>query len=82
MEPIVTELYFQAGNIPMPPEDCKDYEQACQDIFATIHNMFVYYSKKGLEIWPKANREWLMKDTIKRFYNDLERIKIEGSKLH
>ena len=82
MEPRVTELYHRSGNIPMPPEDCKEYDRACQNLFATIHDMFLYYSKKGLEIWPKENRDWLMQDTIKRFYNDLERIRFEESKIH
>jgi len=82
MEPIVTELYLQSGNIPMPPEDCKDYDQACQNIFATIHDMFLYFSKRGLERWPKQNRDWLMQDTIKRFYNDMERIRFEESRIH
>ncbi len=82
MEPRVTELYHQSGNIPIPPEDCKEYDQACQNLFATIRDVFLYYSKKGLETWPKKNRDWLMRDTIKRFYNDLERIKFEESKIH
>jgi len=82
MEPRVTELYLQSGNIPMPPEDCKDYDQACQNIFATINNMFLYYSKKVLETWPKRNRDWLMQDTIKRFYDDWKRIEFEERKIH
>ena len=82
MEPRVTELILQSGNIPMSPEDCKDYDQACHNIFATSHDMFLYYSKSGLEIWPKSNRDWLMEDTIKRFYNDWKRIEFEESKIH
>jgi len=82
MEPRVTEFYLQSGNIPMPPEDCKDYDQACQNIFATIHDMFLYFSKRGLETWPKRNRDWLMQDTIKRFYNDMNRIRFEETKIH
>ena len=82
IEPRVTELYLQSGNIPMPPEDCKDYDQACQNIFATIDNMFLYFSKRGLGTWPKRNRDWLMQDTIKRFHDDLKRIEFEESKIH
>jgi len=82
MEPKVTELYFQSGNIPLSPEDCKEYDQACQNIFATIHEMFLYYSKRGLETWPKQNRDWLMQHTIKRFYDDWRRVKSEERKVH
>ena len=82
MEHRVTELYLQSGNIPMPPEDCKDYDQACHNIFATIHDMFIYYSKRGLETWPKSNRDWLMQDTIKRFYDGWKGIEFEERKIH
>ncbi len=82
MEPKITELLFQSDNIPLPPEDCKDYDQACQNIFVTIHNMFLYYSKRGLEKWPRQNRDWLMQDTIKRFYDDWSEIEFEERKIH
>jgi len=82
IEPRITELYFQSGNIPMPPEDCKDYDQACQNVFATIHDIFLYYSKKGLETWDRKNRKILMDITLQRFYDDLERVKFEEKKIH
>jgi len=82
MEPRLTELYHQSGNIPMPPEDCKDYDKECQNIFTTICNMFLCYDKRGLEIWSKRNRDLLTQDTIKRFYDELKRIEFEESKIH
>ena len=81
-EPRINDLIIQSGNIPMPPEDCKDYDQACQHIFGTIHNMFLYYSKNGLETWSQHNRDWLMQDTIKRFYDDLKKIEFEKGKIN
>ena len=81
MEPRATELYDQSGYIPIPPEECREYEQACQNILATIHDMFLYYSKRGIETWPKKSREWLMRDTIVRFYSDLKRIEFEEGKI-
>ena len=82
MEPKINELYEKSGNIPFSPPDCADYDEACQNIYSTIHDMFLYYTKRGLETWPKSNREWLMQDTIKRFYDDWKRIKFEESKIH
>jgi hypothetical protein len=82
MEPRVTELYLGSGNIPMPPEDCKDYYQACQNIFAIIHDMFIYYSERGLETWPKRNRDLLMQDDKKRFDEGMDKISIEESKIN
>jgi len=82
MEPKVTALFLKSDNIPEPPLDCKDYDQACRLVFATISALFLYYSKKGLETWSKKNRDFLMQDDITRFYNGLERIKFEENKLH
>jgi hypothetical protein len=82
MEPRVTELYLKSGNIPMPPEDCKDYYQACQNIFTIIHDMFIYYSERGLETWSKRNRGLLMQADIKRFHEGMERKNFEESKIH
>jgi len=82
IEPKITELYHQWGNVPMPPEDCKDYDQACQDIFTTVSNMFLCYDKKGLEIWSKQNRIYLTQIATKRFNDELERIRYEETKIH
>jgi hypothetical protein len=82
MEQEVAELYLQAGDIPLPPEDCKDYDQACQNLFGTIHDMFLLYSQRGLEIWAKSRREWLMQDRMQGFYDDLKRVEFEESKIH
>lgn len=82
MEPRVTELYRQSGNIPTPPPDCKDYDETCQNLFAIIHNMFLYYSQRGLKTWPKSNRDWLMQHDIKSFNEALDKVKFEGRKIH
>ncbi len=82
IEPRITELYHQSSNIPMPPEDCKDYDQACQNIFATVTNMFLCYDKRGLEIWSKKNRIYLTQDAIKRFHDEWKRIELEENKIH
>jgi hypothetical protein len=38
MEPRVKRLFFQAGDIPVAPSDCHDYDMACQDLFGTIND--------------------------------------------
>lgn len=82
MEPRVNNLYFKSHDIPQAPEDCEDYAQACQLLFGTIHDFFLYYSEKGLKTWPAQNRNVLMNLTIKRYYEDLERVKFEEKKIH
>jgi len=80
-EPRIAELYRQSGNIPKPPKECEDYDQACQNIFATIHDMFLYYTRNGLKTWDKKNRDLLMQKAIERFYENLKRIEIEKNKI-
>lgn len=78
----IDEFYYECGNLPIPPDDCMDYEQVCQNIFTTIHDISLYYSKKELETWPKKNREWLMQNTIKRCHEELRKLEFEESKIH
>jgi len=82
MEPRVTELYHLSGNIAFPPEDCKDYDQACQNVFATVDNMFLYHSQRGLETWPRKNRDWLLASSLEDFDTDVKAMKFEEDRLH
>ncbi len=81
MEPQVRELYLESGRIPLPPQDCGDYEQACQVVFAIIDNVFLFYSERGLRTWPKENRDWLMQDAVKRLRGEMKRVEFEEGKL-
>lgn len=78
----VNDLYLQSGNILFPPEDCKDFDQSCQNLFATIHNIYLYYSQKGIETWSKSKRDWLMLDKIRQFEDDMNTIEFEKRKIN
>ncbi|MBC8217238.1 MAG: hypothetical protein H8E73_02125 [Planctomycetes bacterium] len=75
-------LYDLASNLSFPPPECKEYDQACQNLFVAVHNMFLFYSDRGLETWQKSNREWLMQDTIKRYHDDIQKMEFEERKIH
>ena len=81
-QPEVDDLYRKAGNIQTAPVDCRDYDQECQNLFASVHNMFLYFSERGLELWPKQNREWLMQNTISLYKDDLAKVNFEEKKIH
>lgn len=82
LSPQIEDLYRKSGNSPLPPDDCKDYDQVCHNIFSTVHDFSLYFSEKGLETWPKNNREWLMQNTIKRYHEELKKLEYEESKIH
>lgn len=81
LAPKIDQIYNESGNVSLPPPDCKDFYQACQNIFATFHNMALYYSEIGLKQWKRNNRDSLMKSTIKSFLNEYEIVKFERKKL-
>jgi hypothetical protein len=76
------ESYNKSADLPLAPADCREYDNACQALFGTAHNMFLFYSEKGLATWPKENRDWLMRDTIKHFHEDRARMEFEQAKIH
>ena len=82
IEPTVSELYRKASHIPLEPEDCRAYAGACQSLFAIIHDIFLFYSKKGVDIWSKKDREYLVQDKIAQFKEYLPLINIEEKKLN
>jgi hypothetical protein len=60
----IDEVYFEANDTPFAPNDCKELDKLIQSYFAHCHNLFLYYSKKGLEIWKEENRLYLMNQDI------------------
>ena len=82
LEPRATELYLESGNIPYGPPDCHDFAQRCQELFVTIHDMFLYYSERGMATWETKNRDYLMSQTIQRYYDDLRNVEYEERKMH
>ncbi|MBN2597941.1 MAG: toll/interleukin-1 receptor domain-containing protein [Marinifilaceae bacterium] len=60
----INEIYNEATDMPFAPNDCKELDKLTQSYFAHSHNLFLYYSTKGLETWKEENRIYLMKQDI------------------
>lgn len=78
----VAELYRASGNVPFPPEDCRDYNERFHCLCAVVDDMFLLYSEDGLKTWPSKNRQVLMRDAVERFHEDLRGLEAEEQKLH
>jgi hypothetical protein len=76
----INEVYKEANDMPFAPNDCKELDKLTQSYFAHSHNLFLYYSKKGLETWKEENRIYLMKQDIDQVY-DLSK-KITNSRIN
>lgn len=78
---VIDTIYDEANNMPFAPYDCKELDKLIQSFFAHSHNLFLYYSKKGLETWQEENRIFLMKQDIAHL-NDLDdKIRVERDKV-
>ena len=80
--PQLESIYMKAGDIPLPPDDLKDYDEVAQSIFALIDNICIYYSQDGLKSWPAKNRKILVKMAIEDINKDLKRLEYEKEKIH
>jgi hypothetical protein len=71
-----------SSKLPFSPPDCKNYDQACQMMFLTVSNMFIYYSDRGIKIWSKENRDYLMQSTLRDFESDIQKIALHEKTIH
>jgi hypothetical protein len=81
VEPVLTELYHASGDIGLPPFECEDLDQAFQDVMAFAHDIVLPFSERGLITWPEKNRKYLVRDAIKDYLREFERLKIERDKV-
>ncbi|MCD4819575.1 MAG: toll/interleukin-1 receptor domain-containing protein [Candidatus Cloacimonetes bacterium] len=80
-EKLVNKIYNEANNIHLAPNDCKELDKLTQSYFAHSHNLFLYYSKKGLETWNADNRIYLIKQDINQLNELSDKIKNERSRV-
>lgn len=82
MEPEVSELYSRSGDLPAPPHDAKDYAQVCHSLFGDVDNLCLPFSVLGRGTWNTAQRDGLIKGSIRNYLKNKERLRFEEEKLH
>lgn len=75
-------LYQQSGDLPVPPHDVKDYDEVCHSLFATVDNLYLPFSERGLRTWNTVQRDGLLSGTIKSYLKDKHRLGYEEEKMH
>ena len=79
----VRDIYQRSGDLPFPPADLQDYDQACQALFADIDNIYLPFTELGKKTWSTFNqRIQLSRSYIGAFGKNLERWRIEREKIH
>jgi len=75
------EAFRKSQSIPMSPLECDDYGNFCSNLFASVDNMFLFYSPCGLENRPQKNRDNLMQTAVKLFEENKKAINSERKKI-
>lgn len=75
--PLLDKWYFAETESEIPPKEIKNWCQSCSNLAATIHDFTLFYNTKCLSKRTPDNRRACMNITIKRYYEDLETLKIE-----
>ena len=79
----VQQIYQKSGDLPFPPADLQDYDQACQGLFADIDNIYLPFTELGRKTRTTfEQRIQLSRAYIDAFRKDLERWKFEIEKIH
>jgi hypothetical protein len=73
--PKLDEYYEQSGNIDFPPKEIGEFDQECQNLFATIHNLTLFYNKRYTVKRSVDNRKACMNMTIKDYYRELHKVR-------
>jgi hypothetical protein len=82
LETQIDKFYFQAIRIGAAPIECSDLSQCFQSLMATSHNITLFFSEKGLEIWEGSNRYYLMNQAIEKYEKELLRLEFELEKIY
>jgi hypothetical protein len=61
--------------MPIPPLECKDFSDECQNIYATIDNMYSYVAH-GFD----KGKAWLFNKSIRDLEEQLQRLEFEKQK--
>jgi hypothetical protein len=81
LQPSVSTLYHQSCHLPMPPDDVKDFDQVCHNIFAHVDNMVLPFSDLGRHRWEPNRRDSLLEMFVRHYKREKERLRFEEDKL-
>jgi len=74
--PKIEKLYFSESELDIPPNELKEWSQCCSNLAATIHDFTLFYNQKYISMRTPENREACMDISVKRYYEELEKLKV------
>lgn len=80
--PQIDDLYFKESDLDIPPIEIHDWAYACSALLSTIHDFVFYYKEEYVPKRTPENLRQCMDVTIRRYHEDLEKLKTEEDKLN
>lgn len=81
LEPEATQMYEDGTEIGLAPLECADVSQRFQNVIAHAHNIFIPFSKLGLDKWSQDSRDQLISGAIENYEKELVRLDFELEKI-
>ncbi|MDB4948944.1 MAG: hypothetical protein JWM27_1593 [Gemmatimonadetes bacterium] len=81
-QPEVSELYDKSGDLPMPPEDMKSYDEVCASLFATVDNLFLPFGESTRTQVSSRQRDLLLAGQFERYAEQRKALEYEERKMH
>ncbi|MEK4876374.1 hypothetical protein N1I87_17400 [Bacillus sp. FSL W8-0102] len=81
MIPEINKYVVESQNLNIPPDEIRDWSQACADLIGTIYDFTLFYNRKYLSQRTLENRKSCMEMAIKQYLLDLEKVRSLEEKL-
>lgn len=82
IEPEITALDEQAGNIGKPPLELNPFTETFRSLVGYAFNITLPFSERGLAKWERRNRQLLIGQAIRYYLQEQERVDAELQKLY
>lgn len=82
IEPEITALDDEAGNIGKPPLELNPFTETFRSIVGYAFNIALPFSERGLAKWERRNRQLLIGQAIRYYLQEQERVDAELQKLY
>lgn len=73
--PELDKYYFMSMDLEIAPDEIYDWNQACAELFGTIHDFTLFYNKKYISQRTIKNRKACMEITVTQYYSDMEKVR-------
>lgn len=73
----IESLGSRSGDLPFPPDDLNDLDNAAQGLFGLVGNLAIYYSDLGIKKWDSDSKIELVRMTLDDCLRDLAAVRYE-----